>query len=621
MNIIYLVSLLVLLIAFILRKKTEKAIDILNFICISIVLLFCYNTILCYILTFFTISNNLLILTIINFLFILILMIPILKRKEIQKYMFKKIDIIFISILAVIILVVSYINFGFPFNIKYETGDPSVHYLTSIMFAESETLLAAAEPDQVYGSFNVRKTMSYVNSGLLMKCLSDNLEPIQCYNIFVVFGIFILFLTGLEIYSALKIFANNNKKILIAFIVSLLCTLGYPLNSLLFGFEYLSMGLLVIATIINFIYYYKEEIFEFKFIVIVFLLLNFGLFSSYYMFVPFIYPATWIFFCIENYKKTKKIVTKELVILLLLTLLLPFVLGYIYHLAPNIYAILINKTLDIDKVWNYSNYIAGDGLATNGYIYINLYSNVILLFPLAIYLFVIDIKENKLNKELFLFLLLIFTVGFIGILLIGNYFGKVSMYYLSKNYFALWIILAFCNYKALLLLAERNNYIMKLLISSYILLFIIYTAFTNTKMINSLTNPYENILTVMEIFGVNKDMLLNKKEVYNQEEIEILMYARENLDYNKKIEVASDDTTWTYVMLRYINREPSFEGKKGGENYLVSKWLLLPEKVNKVDYMLFFKKSKMYKFLEEKLYKNAEIIFENEAGGILKYNN
>ena len=63
------------------------------------------------------------------------------------------------------------------------------------------------------------------------------------------------------------------------------------------------------------------------------------------MFVPFVYSALWIYFCIKNYYKTNKIITKELLIILIVTLLIPFILGYIYHLAPNVYAIIINKTI------------------------------------------------------------------------------------------------------------------------------------------------------------------------------------------------------------------------------------------------------------------------------------
>lgn len=621
MGVIYLISLLVLFLSFILVKKSDRKIDIISSISIGVVTIFCYNTFICYILTFFVIPVKLSILTVINLIVSCVFVFLTAKNKQVQKYSFERIDLLYIALIILVVLFISYLNFGFPFNIKYETGDPSVHYLTSIMFAESETLLAGTEGDYVYGSFNTRKTTSYVNSGLIMKSICKDLNAISCYNVFVIFGIITLTLTGITIFSSLTHFAKNKEQRLWAFLLSLICILGYPLNSFLFGFEYLSMGLLVICAILCLVYYYKNERIEFKYFVILMFLLNFGLFCSYYMFVPFIYPALWIYFCIENYNNTKKVITKELVVLLLVTLLIPFVLGYIYHIAPNIYGVIINNFSNIDKSMELSSYLVNSGLAVNGYIYINLYSNMLLLIPLAIYFFIKKAKERELKKEVLLGLLLAFNILFIEILLIGNKFGKVSMYYLSKNYFVLWILLIYCNYKALVQLAEKDNYLPRLFISFYIILMIICTMFSNAKMINALSNPNENVLTVMEIFGVNKDILINKPCVYDQQEMELLMYARNNLNYNKKIEVVSDDTTWTYAMLRYINKEKSFEGKKSGESYLVSKWLLLPQKINKVNYIIYFNKSKMYNSLKDKLFENAEIIYENPSGGILKYNN
>lgn len=562
MGIIYLLSLIILLILFLLVKKTDKKIDIVSFICIGIVAIFCYNTFICYILTFFVLPVKLWLLTLINLIVSLFFIIGIVKNKKIQKYSYYKIDSLYIALMVLVILLISYCNFGFPFNIKYETGDPSVHYLTSVMFAESDSLLAGTGGDYVYGSFATRKTTSYVNSGLLMKSVCKDLKPIECYNVFVVFGIITLILTGITMFSALNHFAKSKEHRFWAFLISLVCTLGYPLNSLLFGFEYLSMGLLVICAILNLIYYYKKEEINIKLFALTMALLNFGLFCSYYMFVPFVYPALWIYFSIVNYNETNKIVTKKLIALLLSTLLIPFILGYIYHLAPNIYGILINNFSDIDKSMELSSYLVKSGLAVNGYIYINLYSNMLLLIPLIIYFFIKKAKDKELKNESFLGLLILFNVLFIEVLLIGNKFGKVSMYYLSKNYFTLWIVLLYGNYKALILLSNKNSYLPRMFIGLYIILMCICTLFSNAKMINALNNPNENIFTVMEIFGVNKDILVNKPCVYNQQELDILMYARKNLDYNKKIEVASDDTTWTYAMLRYINKEPGFEGKK-----------------------------------------------------------
>ena len=57
----------------------------------------------------------------------------------------------------------TFLNFGIPFNIKYETGDASVHYLTSRMFTEEDRLLIKVE-DEIYGDFQGRKIGSYSNT-------------------------------------------------------------------------------------------------------------------------------------------------------------------------------------------------------------------------------------------------------------------------------------------------------------------------------------------------------------------------------------------------------------------------------------------------------------------------
>lgn len=623
MGIIYLISVLILLISFILVKKSEKEIEIISFTCISIVLLFCYNTLICFILTFFTIHSELWLLTIINILISAIFIIKILKNKKIQKYNFNKIDVIYISLITLAVIAVSYINFGFPLEVNYETGDPSVHYLTAVKFAEERTLMPNAELDEVYGDLSVRKPMSYVNSGLLMKCFGSKSELMSYYNIFASFSIITLLLTGITLYSTLKHLSKNKEHAFFAFIVSLLCLLGYPLNSFLFGFEYLSMGLLVLCVIIDMVYYNDNKLLNFSYIVIIFALLNFALFFSYYMFVPFVYPALWIYFCIKNYNETHKIISKKLIILLVITLLLPFVLGYIYHLAPNIYSIIIKQNIDASKVWDYSNYIAGDGLAVNGYIYTNVYSNMLLLLPLTIYFFIKKTKDKQLKEETFLGLILVFVILFIEILLIGNSFGKVSMYYLSKNYFALWIILAFTNYKALLLIYEKSKYTSRLLIYAYVTLMIFCTFFSAVKVEDCIRNPYENILSVMEIFGANKTILFDKPKEYNQKEIDILKWVNEKLDYDKQIEFLTDDTAyyWTYVLLNYYNTTINFDDVFSGQTLLMYNYRYLPQKLNKADYLIYFERSNAYKVLNKRILKNAEIIYENEAGGVLKYNN
>ena len=224
--------------------------------------------------------------------------------------------------------------------------------------------------------FNTLSTMrigSYVNVGILIKCFSDASNFVINYKIFIAFEIFVLFLIGAIVYLSLSNFAKKNIQLVWCLLISTICLLGYPLNSMLFGFSYLTVGLLIVTTIINIIFYYCKNIIKLRYVIAMLFLLNFGLFSSYYMFVTFVYPALWIYFCIENYNRTNRIVTKKLCIILITTLLIPFILGFIYYMTPEIYSILINKNLNLCKVMRTSDLLINSGLSTPGYTYINLY--------------------------------------------------------------------------------------------------------------------------------------------------------------------------------------------------------------------------------------------------------
>ena len=73
MGIIYLITILLLVISFILIKKSDKVLDILSFVGITIVLLLAYNVFICYVINFFGIPITLLSLSIINILFAILL--------------------------------------------------------------------------------------------------------------------------------------------------------------------------------------------------------------------------------------------------------------------------------------------------------------------------------------------------------------------------------------------------------------------------------------------------------------------------------------------------------------------------------------------------------------------
>lgn len=514
-------------------------------------------------------------------------------------------------------------EFGFPLSIKYETGDPSLHYLTSKMFAKEDMLLNATSGDEIYNDLQGRKIGSYVNSGLIMKCFAGSLDEVDYYNIFIAFGIFILFLTGVMMYNALEKFAKNRYTKIIALVVSIIFMMGYPLNSLLFGFEYLSLGILVLCTIIHMVYYFEKEELKFRYILITFALLNFGLFCSYYMFVPFTYSALWIYFCIYNYRKKKKIFCKDNIIILSVTLIIPFILGYIYHLAPGIYNIFCNNMKDALEISiRYSSNILNNSFSLEGYTYTNYYSNILPFIPLVIYYIIQKYKK----KEIFSFEIILTgaLVIFISILLIGNILGKVSEYFIMKNYFALWIILIYINFLSLIYIFEKDKKITYAIITGYTSLIILCTILINMPITKS--NQNERLINLAEIFEVNKYIIAKRPKDLEKEEINILKCAKEIIDFsNEKTEIIGDEEQiyWAYSLLEYTKHDEMIEEdalKYGGQYVLYKKYMDAIGEIGKSKYIIYFKKNKFYDKIESILFNNAEIIYQNNYGGILKYN-
>ena len=621
MGIIYLISTILLIGSFILIKKTDRILDILSFLGITIVLFFSYNVFACYILTFICVPNSLLILSIINIIAFAIMGFIITRKKEIQQYKIDKINLLFICVIFIVTLFVSCLNFGIPFNIKYETGDPATHELTSVIFAEQEKLLNFYE-DDLYGISQGRKIGSYVNSGIIMQCFSNVLEELDYFNIFIAFGIFVLFLSGAIMYNILEKYTKSNGGKVLALIVSILYVLGYPLNSLLFGFEYLSMGILLLEAILLMVYYFKYEEFKFGYYIIMFALLNFELFCSYYMFVPFAYPALWIYFCIYSKKNYKKILCKKNILLLGITLLIPFILGYIYHMAPGIYNIFNMDVIEaLKNAANRTAYLSGEGFNVYGYIYVNFYSNLLLLLPFMFIYIYNKAKEKKLLS--FDIIEILFLILFIILLIIGIIFDKVSPYYTMKNYYALSILVFYMNFRGLMYIYEKYKIASFMTVTFYILIIGFNLIFRYAPLGKGPFNDNENIFNFVEIYGVNKTIIVDRKEDYNLKEIEIMKYAKANLDFeNSKIEIMGDSEQllWGYDLLRYVNYEDFFEDVGYGQYRMAIKAVTAHKKIGKVDYIIYFNKSYYFNEAKNEVFNGGKIIFENEAGGIIKYN-
>lgn len=596
MSVVYLISILVLLITTILVKKSDKKFDIVKTISITIVLFLCYQTFISYLYTMLHIPITLLSLTLVNTIIIAICMGIIIYKKEIQSYQFDLRDAIFIVVLCFIVFLITYFDFGIPFNIKYLTTDSAIHYISAREFYENESLLLTVENTD---SASAMMPGAYSNIGILFKAFAPLVGEMNLYKVFIGFDIFILFLSGAVFFITIKKYAKNRTTYFLAGVASIIYLLGYPLNNMLFGYFYLGLGVLVINTILAIMQEWKEatNLKIWKIILSVFLLC-FELFFSYYLFVPPIYGAIFLYFLFCFHKETGKWINKKVFICSLIALVVPAVMGFCYHVLPGM---LQESQIQVGNV-----------IQVEGYIYRNLFSNILLFIPFMIYYL---IKEKKLQFDIISF---IFWILYMCVLYISIFKLNVSTYYFFKTYFVLWQFAIYLFFRGICYIVEEKKY-GGVLAGSYITIYIllmVHSLFTSNVPITKDTfNRNEKITDVMDIYGINKTVLFRVGIDYTKEELELLNYVKEKnlpLENNNTLILGNQrQEYWFWAMLQYRFKE--------NLDYATTMNHINNWNNGNYKYLIYFTRCDYYHSYENILnLEGKEIIFKNNSGAIIR---
>lgn len=403
-SILYILSVICLIWCFLKLKKQDKELNLVKWIIISLILLFCFNSILVFILSYIKIKSNLLTLSIIYLSFSIILYFKYIYKKSVQKYFVDKKDIIVALVLFIVTILIAFIRFGFPFSIVYQTMDPGVHFQSAHSFYKESILLNFAQDNTIF-NFETWRFASYTNLGLIFKFVSPFILESNFYNIYILYDLFTFFLTGMLFYYVI----NYSKKSKILYLVITIFFLaGYPLNNLLIGFFYVGHVSLIIMTILLLINELKDD----NCLLYLLIVLNLGLTFTYYLFLPFVFLAEFVYFI-----KTKKIIKKYFFMFGM-----PLIFGFLYFVLPtftNNNMNLINQT----KI--------------DGYFYNDVIGNVILFFPIICYYIYSKFKEKKFDIDS---LMLVFLTVFMIVLTILMILGVILPYYVSKYYYILWIL-------------------------------------------------------------------------------------------------------------------------------------------------------------------------------------
>ena len=188
MGIIYILTTIILIISFLLLKKSNEKQNIIESFILAIISYLGYNIAVCMIFGNLGIHTNLVFLSIVNLIFSSVFCYRIFRKKEKQEFYFDKknlIPIIFILLISIFVGIVQYKPADY--SVATASVDGPMHYSAAIHFADEMIILSKIDNKTGY-NFLTMQTGAYINTGIQMKvCRSifgDNAKDFITFKYF-----------------------------------------------------------------------------------------------------------------------------------------------------------------------------------------------------------------------------------------------------------------------------------------------------------------------------------------------------------------------------------------------------------------------------------------------------
>lgn len=519
MKVVYLIAMFILFFTLLLLKKNNKKQNILSYIVFSFCIIFFYDAFIAYILTYLNIKNTLLAFSTVYLVTSGILIyLNYRKNKKVilQKYYLDKKQLICFLILILTCFTIGFFKYDKFTEIDYVITDAALHYRMADYYSVIQKIFNKAINDGVAIHYKAMFGY-YVPCGIFMKAM-----PWSKYISYNLFNTSMLCLLTLSFYiTCLEIKTSKKNNIITVFIV-LMYMLAYPLNYMIYGFGYLGCGMLAVNLII---YTWKRIIQEErKSLYLILTLFNVGLFFSYYLFAPAVYLAEGLFI-IYRYMKGKYSLLK-LFEIGIITLIIPSIIGFMYFMSKDSLSEVVSTSTTI--------------YAIEGTSYKNLWGNFVLLIPMIIYSVILEIKNKKIDFDIFM---LISEVAYIIVTLYFTINDQISTYYFYKSYFILWMICYLYIFK----LINYKNYKTNLVINYLLIIFLIVLAIFNLerkmfqKNYKFNSNPIAPELASVYLANYNT---FNETDIMNKNTANLIINASKYVD---KCEIKSKQKTIPYT--------------------------------------------------------------------------
>ena len=353
-SILYMISFIALWVSIILCKKSDEKKNILVWVICGGFLVMTVQSFFGGILGLVHLPVSALTIGITNLLFSGLVFFWV-KKKGVQHYFIKVVDVIAVVAVAAMIIWFANIRYGKSLSINFVSVDASVHCNNALTVALEHRL-----PTNMY--------FAAFNTGLIMDAYRGltGCSSFSLYKIFVLGEVAYTAFSAFLFWALLRQFGKNKVlEQVVAFAMTVLYWIIYPAYSTMFGFSYFGMVVNILTFLVIVINEYLDAGSD-RWVMIVMLNLTlFGVFVCYTLFVPTAFFGTFIALAIFMIRRDgKKFFNWKNILEMLEVFLIPTILGLL-HSFGNV------KELSSD----------GGGIAQDGGCYSDLYSNFILLIP------------------------------------------------------------------------------------------------------------------------------------------------------------------------------------------------------------------------------------------------
>lgn len=489
----YVASILFLMGAFLFCPKTDKKLSLLQWGSLA---LFGYELFACFVgavLTILHIPAGIAYLAIVNVVVSFLLLYGVFKQKRIQQYMISHWEILGVLLLAYVTFVLGWHRFDGFTTINYETSDPAVH-MRMAMDCLNNRSVVSNEGAMAFSQFT---------NALWIELFRPIYSGAFSFVPFILKDVYNLFLGCLVFYATFRP-ANERKVCWQVYIVTLAYCAGYPVSNLLFGFQYLGLGITAFCYLILCANIYHEKIIHSIWLIPLMNLGCLGSSLSYTLFAPVVYIGLFLFLTWDYFQGNRfqlslshywNIVKLHLSVFLIPTFL-------------TVYFIIIIQLFSMTALG------MSDIFMLEGYVYRNLYSDYLIILPFAIYGWWNSIKEHNSNVLTFILpLQLIYS---------GYYFWKMlngeamTYYYYKFNYFNALLLFGLGAY-GIVALSKKALAI----VNSYIFVWTLVFSLWNTDAVYKIHNenisfaPFVDEVAHFRIYDTNKFYLSHCTSVHD----------------------------------------------------------------------------------------------------------